>query len=224
MTKRVTFTGKNGSLEGELALPKGDGKAPALLVIQEWHGVTDYMRSLVDRFAEAGFVAMAPDLYHGKVAKNDDEAGAMMKGLDFAGAVAEIGSGAAFLKSHERCSGKVGITGFCLGGALTFATALNVSGLSAAVPFYGLPQIPAEKFASVKTPILAHFAKKDDWATPAGAEAIKAAIEKGGGSMELHTYDGGHAFMRNTDATKYHEASAKLAWERTIAFLKKHLG
>ena len=83
-------------------------------------------------------------------------------------------------------------------------------------------RIPADKFAGVKTPIQAHFAKHDDWATVAGAEAIKAAVEKGGGSMELYAYDGGHAFMRE-HSERYHEASAKLAWERTLAFLKKHL-
>jgi carboxymethylenebutenolidase len=109
-----------------------------------------------------------------------------------------------------------------LGGALTFASAVNVPGLAAAVPFYGLPG--DLEWSKVTTPIQAHFAQHDDWATAAGAQKIKTAIEAAKRTtMELHVYDAHHAFMRHTDAKKYDEKSAKVAWERTLAFLRAHL-
>jgi carboxymethylenebutenolidase len=224
MTKRIDYDTKHGHvLQGELAEPAGAGKAPGLVVVQEWHGCNDVMKQLTDRFAAEGFIAFAPDLYHGKVCTNDQEAMAAMQALDKPKAVHEIGDAVAHLRAHARCNGKVGVTGFCLGGGLTFAAIANVPGIDAAVPFYGLPGMPEDAFSKVKTPILAHFAKTDDWATASGAEAIQKAVKAGGGSMELHVYDAGHAFMR-PGGQNYSAENAKVAWERTIAFLKKHLG
>ena len=183
------------------------------------------MRAKVDRFASEGFLALAPDLYHGKVAKDDDEANTLMSALDFGRAVGEIGAAVQWLKENPRSNGKVGVLGFCLGGALTFATAANIPGLACAVPFYGLPDLSKLDFGKVDAPILAHFAGKDDWASPDKARLIQKDMQALGKSMELHVYDGaGHAFMRATDPAKYHEASAKKAWERTLAFLRQHLG
>jgi len=215
MTKRITFS---TSLEGEIAEPASE-KSGALVVIQEWFGVNDTMKKLCDRFAGAGFIAMAPDLFHGKIATDDAEAARMMQALDKPRAVSEIGQAVEFLSAR----GKVGVVGFCLGGALTFHAALDGKKVSAAVPFYGLPSAPPAKFRGLKVPIQAHFAKKDDWAKASVAEEIKTAVNEGGGSMELFVYDAGHAFMREGDAAKYDAASAKVAWERAIGFLKKHL-
>ena len=92
------------------------------------------------------------------------------------------------------------------------------------MPFYGLPQVPPEKFSKVKTPISAHFAKTDDWAKASIAEEIQKAVKSGGGQMDLYVYDAGHAFMRDGDPSHYDEAASKIAWERALAFLKKHLG
>jgi carboxymethylenebutenolidase len=224
MTKRVNYETKDGHvLEGEIAEPSGSGKAPAVVVVQEWHGINDVMKGLVDRFASEGFLAFAPDLYHGKVCTNDQDAAAAMNALDKPKAIHEIGDAAAHLKGLARSNGKVAVVGFCLGGGLTLGTIASVQGIDAAVPFYGLPGIPNEAFAKVKTPILAHFAKHDEWATVAGAEGIKKAVESGGGSMELHVYDANHAFMR-PGGPNFSENNAKTAWERTIAFLKKHAG
>ena len=128
-----------------------------------------------------------------------------------------------FVKEHARGNGKVGVMGFCMGGALSFASACHVEGLSAVVPFYGTP--PAEKvdYAKVTAPILAHFAKNDEWATVAKAEEIKAALDKLGKSMKLEVYDAGHAFVNDTRPEAYDEKSAKLAWQRSVDFLKKHV-
>jgi carboxymethylenebutenolidase len=220
---RVQLPAKSGSLEGAIAEPLGEGKVGALVVIQEWHGVNDQMRRKVERFASEGYLALCPDLYHGKVATNDEEAGRLMGGLDWARALGEIEAAVKYLREHPRCSGRVGILGFCMGGALTFASVRAIEGLACAVPFYGLPQAVPADFAKVKTPISAHFAKKDDWAKAGVAEEIQKAVTAGGGQMELYVYDAGHAFMRDGDPSHYDEAASSLAWQRALAFLKKHL-
>src|SRR5271163_4260692 len=112
MSKHVDYSTKSGTCGGELAEPGGGGKVGAIVVIQEWHGINDEMRAKVDRFAAEGFLALAPDLYHGKVAKNDDEAGKLMNALDFGAAVGEIGAAVQWLKEQPRSNGKVAVLGF----------------------------------------------------------------------------------------------------------------
>lgn len=223
MSHNVKISSKHGPLEGALTEPTGSGKVGALVVLQEWHGVTDQMRGKVDRFAKEGYLALCPDLYHGKVASNDEEAGKLMGALDSQRAVADIGDAVAHLRANPRSNGKVGILGFCMGGALTFAASRQLDGLACAVPFYGLPQLPLEEYAKIKAPICAHFAKHDDWAKASVAEDIQKRVRAAGGHMDLHVYDAGHAFMRETDPSKYDEAASTLAWGRTLAFLKAHL-
>jgi carboxymethylenebutenolidase len=217
MSKRVTFS----NLEGELAEPAGEGKtAGSLVLIQEWWGVNDHIRTLVDRFAKDGFLVVAPDLYHGKTTKDAGEAGKWMNELDTMQAVKEIGAAVAYLKEHPRSNGKVGVTGFCLGGALTLASACHVPGLAAAVSFYGIP--PAEKvdYAKATIPVQMHVAKKDGWVTPEKAAEVKNQLR----DIELHLYDADHAFVNDTRPEVYDAANAKLAWERAVAFFQKHLG
>jgi carboxymethylenebutenolidase len=224
MSKHVEFEAKGGKVGAAMAEPAGGGKVGGVVILQEWHGINDEMRSKVDHFAKEGFLALAPDLYHGKVAKNDDEAGKLMSALDFGRAVGEIGAAVQWLKEQPRSNGKVAVLGFCLGGALTFATAANVPGLACAVPFYGIPDLSKLDLGKVTAPIQAHFAGHDDWASPDKARQIERDMKAKGKAMELFVYDGaGHAFMRQTDASKYHEASAKKAWERSLAFLRQHL-
>jgi carboxymethylenebutenolidase len=224
MATQLKFPSKaGGQLGGALAEPGGTANVGAVVVIQEWHGVNDHLRSLCDRFAKAGYLALAPDLYHGKVVTSDADASKLMGELDWGRAVGEIGDAVAYLGSHARSNGKVGVVGFCMGGALTLAAALQVPGLACAVPFYGLPQVPPSQFAGTKTPILAHFARKDDWAKPSVAEQIRESVRSSGGQMDLFVYDAGHAFMRDTDPSRHDANAAKLAWERTLDFLKKHL-
>jgi carboxymethylenebutenolidase len=207
MTERV----KIGSNEGVLAGTKG----PGVIVVQEWWGINAQIEGVVQRWADEGFVALAPDLYHGKLAKTADEAGAMMKALDFPKAVGEIAAAVEWLR--PRTTGKVAVMGYCMGGALSFATAVNVRGLAAVVPFYGLPG--DLDWSKVDAPVQAHFAQHDDWATIAGAEKIKAAVKV---PMELHTYDAQHAFCNEKRPEVYNAEACKLAWTRTVAFIKKH--
>jgi carboxymethylenebutenolidase len=224
MTKRVDFVAKDGSkVHGELAEPEGSAKAGCLVLLQEWWGVNDHIKALAERMAKEGFLVLAPDLYHGKITKDASEAGKLMTALDTLVAVGEVAGAAKFLKEHARSNGKVGVFGFCMGGALTLASACHVEGLSGAAMFYGIP--PAEKvdYAKVTAPILAHVASHDEWVTVAKAEAVKKQVEAHGGTMELHVYDAQHAFVNDTRPEVYSPDNAKLAWDRTVAFFKKQL-
>ena len=225
MSKGIEFSSRSGQrASGALAEPAGSGKTGGVVVVQEWWGLNDHIRGWVDKLAAEGFVALAPDLYHGKVTKDPAEAGQLMTALDTLKAVDEICGAVKGLQAHPRSNGKVAVMGFCMGGALSFASACHVPGLACVVPFYGIP--PAEKvdYGKVTAPILAHFAKKDDWAKPERAQEIKKTLEAAGKSMELHVYDAQHAFMNDTRTDVHDAACAKQAWERTLAFLRKHLG
>jgi len=217
MSQRVTIPTTGGEVSAVLEVPAGDAKAPGVVVIQEWWGINEQIQSVAKRWADAGFVAIVPDLYHGKLAKDADEAGAMMKALDFGKAVQEIGAAASYLKTHARCTGKVAVHGYCMGGALTFATAVNVRGLAAVVPYYGLPG--DLEWSKIDAPVQAHFAQHDEWATVAGAEKIKAAVKV---PMELFTYDAQHAFCNDKRPEVYDAACAPQAWDRTLAFVRRH--
>lgn len=216
-TQRVTFPSSAGEASGVLVTPDqpATGKPPAIVVLQEWWGINDQIQGVAERYAAAGFLAIVPDLYHGKLAKDADEAGQMMKALDFGKAVQEIAGAVAFVR--DRSSGKVAVTGYCMGGALAFASAVQIRGLSAVVPFYGLPG--DLDWTKVDAPVQAHFASHDEWATVAGAQKIKAAIKA---PMELHVYDAQHAFANESRPEVYHAEAAKQAWDRALAFARSH--
>jgi carboxymethylenebutenolidase len=217
MSERVKIPSSTGDLSGVLVLPDGDAKAPGVVVLQEYWGINEQIQAAAQRWADAGFVALIPDLYHGKLAKDAEEAGRMMKALDFGKAVQEIGAAVALLRDHPRSTGKVAVNGYCLGGALAFATAVNVRGLAAVVPYYGLPG--ELDWSKVDAPIQAHFAEHDEWATAAGAQKIKDAVKV---PMELHVYDAQHAFANERRPEVYNPACASQAWQRTIEFVHEH--
>ena len=217
MTERVKIPSSTGDLSGVLFAPAGGAKAPGVVVLQEWWGVNDQIQAAARRWADAGFLAIVPDLYHGKLGKTMEEASRLMKALDFGAAVQEIGAAVAFLRSHPRSTGKIAVTGYCLGGSLSFATAVNVRGLAAVVPYYGLPG--DLDWSKIDAPVQAHFATDDDWATVAGAQKIKDAVKV---PMELHVYEASHAFANETRTDVYDAGAAKLAWDRTLAFAREH--
>lgn len=220
MTVRIRIA---EGIDGELAVPEMPGAAPGLIVVMEWHGLNDGIRKLCDRFAAEGFVALAPDLYHGEVATDDARAGELMQAMSTRGAMEDIALGMATLRASPQSNGKIGIVGFCMGGAMAFAAAVAVDGLSCAVPFYGIPVEAYFDPTKVQVPIQAHFAKTDGWAKPELAAEFRDGVIAAGGTMEVFVYDAGHAFMRASDPAVYDEEAAKLAWSRAVAFLKTHL-
>jgi carboxymethylenebutenolidase len=223
MTTHVQIPSKSKPLPGARAEPAGAARIGGVVVVQEWWGLSEFIKGTCDRLAKEGLLAVAPDLYRGVMAQSKAEAASMMGALDFKQAVTDIGDSVALLRADGRCNGRVAVLGFCMGGALTFATAATLEGLAAVVPFYGLPQLPNEALAKIKAPIQAHFAAQDDWAKASSAKAIRDAVEGGGGTMDLFVYDTVHAFMRSTDASVYSEPHADVAWGRAVAFLKQHL-
>lgn len=211
----------NGS-SGEVVLPSGSDRAGAVVVLHEWWGVNDHIRSWLGRVAGAGYVAVAPDLYHGKVTTDGTEASELMTKLDKTKALADIESAVNFARAHERSNGRVAVMGFCMGGALAFAAAARVRGLSAVVPFYGFPSTPLD-YERIEAPILAHFAAHDEWAKPELAQDAKRELEARRKTIELHVYNAQHAFANDTRPEVHDPVATQLAWERTLEFLQARL-
>jgi carboxymethylenebutenolidase len=223
MGTRVTFRRPDGRDAAGYLANAGRAHAPGIVVIQEWWGLQDQIRGICDRFALAGYDALAPDLYAGTVVPYHDTeaAGREMNSLNFLDATDQTVRGAVQLL--ERSSAKVGLTGFCLGGAVTILGACRIPELGAAVCFYGLPPETVAKAADVKVPLQAHFANQDDWCTPQAVDAFEAALKAAGKRAEVFRYDASHAFV-NEQRDVYDRAAAELAWERTLAFWATHLG
>jgi len=212
----------SGSAKGYLAEAK-DANAPGVVVVQEWWGLQGQIKSVCDRFAEAGFAALAPDLFEGKVIPYHDDAAASaaMSSLDFLAATSEIVRGAVrHLKTRGR---RVGLTGFCMGGAVTVIGAARIPELDAAVCFYGLPPPQVASGKDARVPLQGHFANHDDWITPPKVNAFEKELEAGGVPHEVHRYDAHHAFMNSERKNVYDPKAAKLAWERTLAWFGRHL-
>ena len=203
-----------------LALPTAEGPQSAIVLVHEWWGLNDQMKSIADRWAAEGFIALVPDLYGGTVVPigKSDEAAAAMNALDFAKALQTIAVAVETLRTHPRSTGKVAVSGYCMGGALSFAASTQIKGLAAVVPFYGLP--PSASWENVDAPIQAHFAAHDDWATVAGAKQIQETLAAQGKQMELHVYDAQHAFCNDKRPEVYDAAAAAHAWKRAVEFVK----
>ena len=222
MTNRIRYSsGSARSVEGELAVPVGDGAAPGLVLIQEWWGVNDNIRAYADRYASEGFLTLAVDLYDGSVALNADEASHRMDGLDWNRALDHIEGALALLRAHSRSNGRVGVTGFCMGGALTLAAANQLRGIQAAVPFYGIPG--AFDASAVEAPILGHFSSSDTWATPEKIQAIEASLRGFERDVRIVYYEADHAFMNMSRPEVYNASCAANAWAETVSFLRQHL-
>jgi carboxymethylenebutenolidase len=223
MGEMVQFKRPDGkSCPGYLATPKTGSGAPGFVCIQEWWGLNEQIKKTADRLAQAGYRALVPDLYRGKVAKAADEASHMMKGLNFPDAAEQDIRGAVqYLKQSSK---KVVVGGFCMGGALTILAAARVPEMDAGACFYGIPDLPAAELKKIKIPLTCHFANQDGWITPAKVNELDAALKQSKSHFEIFRYDAQHAFMNESRPEVYDAASAKLAWDRTLTFLKQAFG
>lgn len=196
----------------------------AIIVIQEWWGLNDNIERMADRLAGAGpFTVLAPDLYHGKVGHTEDEARHLMNGLDWDGALGDIIDAASYLRT-QKSVGKLGVVGFCMGGALALkiASALGDK-LQAGVVFYGTPK--ELDVSTIRAPLQLHFAGKDKSpvANPEALRALEQRLKEASKSFETHFYeDENHAFM-NEDGKNYSRSSAEIGFARCLGFFKKHL-
>ncbi|MBI4868558.1 MAG: dienelactone hydrolase family protein [Candidatus Wallbacteria bacterium] len=223
MGELIRFSRPDGQeCPGYLATPAAGGDAPGIVVIQEWWGLNDQIRGVADRFAAAGYRALVPDLYRGRVAATPDEANHMMSGLDWGAATVQDVQGA--VHHLGRGGRRVAVLGFCMGGALTLLAAAKVSGVTAGVCFYGIPPESACDFASIRVPLLLHFAEHDDWCNAAAVDQLAARLTAGRVPHDLHRYDAQHAFFNEQRPEVYDAATSKLAWDRSLQFLARELG
>jgi carboxymethylenebutenolidase len=223
MGTSITFMRPDGKQASGYLASAGRANAPGVVVIQEWWGVQAQIKGIADRLALAGYDALAPDLYAGTVVPyhDRDAAGREMSSLDFIDATEQTVRGAAQLLA--KGGAKVGLTGFCLGGAVTIIGACRIPEISAAACFYGIPPESVAKPADIRVPLQAHFASQDDWCTPAAVDAFEAALKAAGKNAEVFRYDAQHAFV-NEQRDVYDRAAAELAWGRMLKFWANHLG
>jgi carboxymethylenebutenolidase len=229
MGKTVSYKRPDGkSVNGYLAEPQAGAKAPAMVVIQEWWGMNDQIKGVADKLAKAGYRALVPDLYRGKVALEANEAKHLMEGLNFGDAAGQDIRGAV---QHLKASGsaKAGVTGFCMGGALTVLSAVNVPETDAAVIWYGYPPLQYVDAKKIKAPLLGHWATQDQAFAISGVDELEKKLREANVKFEFHRYNAKHAFANETadtkklDMLKYDPKAAELAWQRTMDFLAKHL-
>jgi carboxymethylenebutenolidase len=224
MGAEITFKRPDGGDAKGYLTNAARGDAPGVVVIQEWWGLSEQIKALADRFALAGFDALAPDLYEGVVVPYHDAERAQkeMMSLNFIEATEQNVRGAAqYLK---RNGAKVGIAGFCMGGAVAIIGAAKIPELTAAVYFYGIPPEQAVKPADVKIPLQGHFADRDDFITPKTVDDFEKALHAAGKDAEFFRYDANHAFVNEQRMVVHDRHAAELAWSRAISFLNKHLG
>jgi carboxymethylenebutenolidase len=211
-----------GDAKGYLA-SAAHGDAPGVVVIQEWWGLSEQIRATCDRFALAGFDALAPDLFKGVVVPYHDTERAQkeMMSLNFIDATEQNVRGA--VQYLRRNGTKVGIAGFCMGGAVAIIGAAKIPELVAAVSFYGIPPGEAIKPADVRIPLQGHFANHDDFITPKAVNDFEKALHAAKKDVEFFRYDAHHAFVNEQRMAVHDRHAAELAWSRATAFLKKHL-
>ena len=223
----IEFKRPDGQVvSGYLAEPVDKANAPGVVVIQEWWGLDDEVKAVADRLAKAGYRALVPDLYRGKLAIEANEAEHLMGDLNFGDAAGQDIRGAVqYLKATG--STKVAVTGFCMGGALTILAACNVPELDASIVWYGNPPLEYVNAEAISKPMLGHWAMHDEFFPIAGVDHLEQKLKQAGVNYEFHRYDTKHAFanpksdVRGLAPLKYSAEAARLAWERTLNFLQK---
>lgn len=227
MGEMVEFPSNGGGATGYLALPSS-GRGPGVVVIQEWWGIVPHIKNVCERFADAGFVALAPDLYHGRMTTEPDEAGKLLMQLELDRAGREIVGAGRWLAASERTAGgDVGIVGFCAGGALALYGASLSDVFAAAVAFYpdlGFIDRARADFELSRAAMLIHWAESDHYYDRDSAARFEEQLRAAGLDVLSHWYGGaGHAFFNDDRPEVYRAEHARLAWDRTLSFFGKHL-
>ena len=229
MGKMISYKRPDGqSVNGYLAEPAQGAKAPGVVVIQEWWGLNDQIKGVAERFAKAGYRALVPDLYRGKVALAANEAEHLMTNLNFGEAAGQDIRGAVqHLKGTG--SGKAGVTGFCMGGALTILSAVNVPENDASVAWYGFPPLEYVNASKIKAPLMGHWAMDDVPFPIAKVDELEKRLRDAKVNFEFHRYKAKHAFAneeadaKNLAMLGYNREAAEQAWKRTLEFFDKNL-
>jgi len=219
----VEFAANGGTATGYLAEPEDTG--PGLIVLQEWWGVDDHIRDVCNRFAAEGFLALAPDLFHGETTEQPDEAQQKMMALNMDEAEKEVRGAVRFVLEHPKCNGNVGSVGFCLGGGLSVWAATASPEIGAVVSFYYVMPHGKPDFSKLNAPVLGHFGTNDQFISVGEAESLEEELQQAGVEAAFEFYEGaGHAFFADHNRLgTYHEEHADTAWRKTVDFFKKHL-
>ena len=218
-----TVTSKTPSgkeISAGLAVP-ATTPAPAVLLIHEWWGLNDQIKAVAAELAADGFVALAVDLYDGKVATDPETAQSYMQAVDGAVATETLTTWIDWLKAEPRSTGKIGTIGWCFGGGWSLNASIAAP-VAATVIYYGRVERPAADLASLAGPVLGHFADQDQWINRAMVGGFEAAMTQAGKSLETHWYSADHAFANPTSA-RYDQEDAQTSWRRTLAFLRANL-
>src|SRR5215813_274615 len=227
MGKMTTYNRPDGkSVSGYIAGPAQGAKAPGMVVIQEWWGLNDQIKGVADKLASAGYRALVPDLYRGKVALEANEAKHLMEGLNFGDAAGQDIRGA--VQYLKKDSSKVGVTGFCMGGALTVLAAVHVPEVDASVCWYGCPPLDYVDATKIKAPIQGHWALEDAYFPIQQVDGLEEKLKTANVRCEFHRYKAKHAFANDTlrdpsHPIAYDAAAAETAWTRTMTFFNQHL-
>lgn len=225
VTQMITYPAPKTEMKAFLAHPNKAGKFPAVVVIHENRGLQPHIQDVARRFAQEGFLSLAPDALTpaGGTPENDQAAASeRIRGLDNEDTINNMVAAVKYLKTHPLSTGKVGCTGFCWGGAMTNQVAVNSPDLDAAVPYYGR-QPATEDVAKIKAPLMAHYAGNDPGIN-AGIETFEEELKKQRKDYQIFIYEGAaHAFNNDSNPERYHAEAAKLAWGRTVSFFKDKL-
>lgn len=227
MGEMVSYRSNGDSCEGYLAVP-GSGRGPGVVVVQEWWGLVDHIREVTDRFAEAGFVALAPDLFHGEQTDEPDDAQRLLMAMEMDRAAKDLQCAARYLVDRQESEGaRVGTVGFCMGGSLALWSGTVADEIKVAVGFY-----PALPWARMKPTwsnyanksAMIHASEEDGTSKADGVQAAVRGIEKAGGDVEVYDYPGSsHAFFNDTRPEAHDKEHSDAAWRRTVDLLRTRL-
>ncbi|SAL41250.1 carboxymethylenebutenolidase [Caballeronia sordidicola] len=223
----ISFKRPDGQeIQGYLAKPHKLEGAPAIVVIQEWWGLNDQIRGVADRFAQAGYIALVPDLFRGKSTVEEAEANHLLTQLDFGDAAGQDIRGA--VQYLQTQSGRVAVTGYCMGGALTLLALSNIPEVAAGVVWYGFPPLEYVDASKIKAPVLGHWATQDEFFPAETVDLLEKKLADANVDVEFHRYLAHHAFANETAVgpgriarTQFDPVWAQLAWDRTLTFLGK---
>jgi carboxymethylenebutenolidase len=220
----IQFPSGSEQINAYLSKPSEKGPFPALILIHEWWGLNDQIKGIADRFAKEGYVAIAVDLYRGKVATTSEDAHQYMAGLPEDRAVNDLRAAFAYLQQQESVhKDRIGSTGWCMGGGYSLQLALHEPQLAACVMFYGRPVLDVDTLKAIKAPVIGFFGAEDKGIPPESAKKFEEQMKTAGKSIEIHIYPGaGHAFFNETQPS-YNAVAAKDAWSRALAFFGEHL-
>lgn len=218
----LEFETSNGSTSAYVAMPDEiTSDTKPLIIIHEWWGLNDYIKSVIDRYAEEGFIAIGPDLYRGKIASNPEDAAEMMGAL-------ETEDGLDTIRHAIRAAGEkygrseFGITGYCMGGTFALQAACNIDGLKASAPYYG--DVPDdETLAKCGIPVVFVSGTRDEWITPEKVAGLESAAEKHDLNVTSLKYDSDHAFTNASRPEVYDKEAAEDAWTKVVTFLKESI-